>query len=360
MAKLKTWLTGLLAIQLVLVVGLFWRSEHQQQQNIQQPLFGFNLADVTKVIVSDSDNRVTMSKSGDHWVLPELANLPANHDKLTDVLAKLESIQTGWPVATTTSSHERFDVSEDKFQRQVQLYQDDKLVGSVLVGTSPGFRKAHIRKPEDDAVYTAQLNSYELPVKGNDWLNKSLLAAGSVDNIKSIEGTDYRLEKSDDSWVLSESKQSSSNAANATKLDMVKAQQLATALANLQVQGVADKQPHAGADSKLGAIEVVNDKGKLSYQLTAVDDTYFIKRSDVEQAFTISKYDYERITQVGLSQLALQVEHSDKAVAESKKATDTQTATEGQASSKQPPEKVETSQSDEEGTTLTETDASKS
>ncbi|WP_163833440.1 DUF4340 domain-containing protein [Spartinivicinus ruber] len=363
MAKLKTWLTGLLAIQLVLAAGLFWSSEHQQQQNIQQPLLGFKLADVTKLVISDSDDSVTISQSGDHWVLPDLANLPVNDDQLTDVLVKLEAIQTGWPVATTTSSHERFEVAEDKFQRQVQLFQGDKLIGELLVGTSPGFRKVHIRNPEDDAVYTAKLNSYELPVKGDDWLDKSLLAVGDVDNIKSIKGADYFLEKTGDSWTLHDNKQSLSSEANATKLNMEKAKQLAKALANLQVQGMADYLFGAdNADINPVAIEVVNDKGKLAYQLTSVDDKYFVKRTGFEQTFTISKYDFERIAQVSLSQLVLQSEQPDEVVAELEKPADTHTTTKAQthSTSVQQSEKVETSQSDEEGATSTGTDSDSS
>ncbi|MCX4029250.1 DUF4340 domain-containing protein [Endozoicomonas sp. SM1973] len=348
MAKLKTWLTGLLAIQLVLVAGLFWSNEYQQQQNIQQRLFSFKQADVNKVVISDSDNSVSISKVNGQWLLPDVANLPANVDKLTDVLAKLKSIQTGWPVATTTSSHERFEVSEDKFQRQVQLYQGDKLVGELLVGTSPGFRKVHIRKPEEDVVYTAKLNSYELPAKGDDWLDKSLLAAGGVDKIKSIKGADYYLEKSGDSWTFAINKQPLlSSETIDTKLDVEKAKQLAKTFTNFQVQGVAKSPPKAdNTDNKQVTIEVVTEKGSFSYQLTTVKDKYFAKRSDIDQTFTISKYDYERIAQIGLSQLA----------------ADTQMTTEGQVplATDQPSEKVETSQSDEEEATGQKDDSSKS
>ena len=179
MNKTQYWLSGLLILQLLITAGLSWNRQSQQQTNPQQPLLSFEQQRLDKLVISDSENNVTLTKSGDRWLLPELQKLPVNDSRMTELLSKLQGLKTGWPVATTRASRERFEVEEDKFQRRIQWYQDDTLAGELLVGTSPGFRKTHIRKVGDDAIYTAELNSYELPVQNDGWLDKSLLSVAS-------------------------------------------------------------------------------------------------------------------------------------------------------------------------------------
>ena len=199
MKKMKSWLCGILILQILITTGIFWNRQSQPQANPQQPLLSFELQRLDKVVFSDSENTVTLIKFGDQWLLPELQKLPVSDSQITGLLGKLQHMKTGWPVATTSASHERFEVEEGKFQRRIQLYQGDILADELFVGTSPGFRKTHIRKLGDDAIYTAELDSYEVPVKNNGWLDKSLLASTAIDSIK---GPDYALRKTDDQWTL--------------------------------------------------------------------------------------------------------------------------------------------------------------
>lgn len=81
-----------------------------------------------------------------------------------------------------------------KYQRHQQLLQDEQLVADLYVGTSPGFRKVHIRKVDDDAIYAVGLNSYEMPVKVSDWLHKTLLAPQDIEGIKGADCTQQKTE----------------------------------------------------------------------------------------------------------------------------------------------------------------------
>ncbi|MFA0040120.1 hypothetical protein AB4423_25970 [Vibrio chagasii] len=76
----------------------------------------------------------------------------------------------------------------------IALYSKGGKVNELYVGTSPCFKRSHIRQ-EDDDVYALELSAYEASAKDSGWLDKSLLALPSV---KRIKGEDFELSKEDD------------------------------------------------------------------------------------------------------------------------------------------------------------------
>ncbi|MFA0039029.1 DUF4340 domain-containing protein [Vibrio chagasii] len=75
------------------------------------------------------------------------------------------------------------------------LYSKGGKVNELYVGTSPGFKRSHIRQEEDDDVYALEFSAYKASTKDSDWLDKSLLALPSV---KRIKGENFELIKEDD------------------------------------------------------------------------------------------------------------------------------------------------------------------
>src|SRR5690606_32957336 len=122
---------------------------------------------------ADADTQ--LQKQSESWQLQEHA-LPANSSKVQSLLDTLAGLETTWPVAETASSRERFEVSDDRFQRKLQLYQGEQLLGEYYFGSSPGFRRTHARRAGEDAVYSLAFNSVDLPAQQSDWLDKTLLA----------------------------------------------------------------------------------------------------------------------------------------------------------------------------------------
>ncbi|MBB3061132.1 DUF4340 domain-containing protein [Microbulbifer rhizosphaerae] len=288
MKKLQFYLSGFLALQLVLAAGLFWR-EHRQQELQQQsePLLALQQEQLQRLEISADDNSVTLQKNAGEWQLPELHSLPVDAAKLDGLLDKLAEMRSGWPVATTSSARERFEVGEEKFQKRLRLYSDGEVVAEFFIGTSPGFRWVHLRRAGDDAIYAVELNSYEMPAKGEEWLDKKLLAAGEPE---SISGPDYQLRKVDGEWQF---------VAGDGELDVDKARELASAFSGLRIQKPAEEMPEAEPLE----IRVATGGGELSYQFLRADEKYFVRRSDREQLFELSRYDYERIADLRRPQL---------------------------------------------------------
>jgi len=178
------------------------------------------------------------------------SGLPANDGKVTDLLNKLTSLSLSWPVATSSTSHERFEVADTKYQRKLVLNAGE---ASLLFGTSPGYQQIHARGASDD-VYAVKLATYEMPVNADDWLDKSLLhSSGEVNSVGWSDG--LTLKKTSVGWSLG-------NETASTEA----AQDVVQRLAELDVLGVLAAAPTA-APSDAKEILLSDDDGeyRLSY-----------------------------------------------------------------------------------------------
>ena len=173
----KTTLSGLLAIQLIIIAGLWWHAQNQSNNNLPQPLLDIRWENVDKVTITSETGTVSLglgqSKDDGEWQLLE-DGLLAQNDKVNALLEKLEQLQVKWPVATNQTSHSRFEVDQKNAQRRIAIYSGENLLGEILIGSSPGLKQLHIRKVGSDQVYVVELELADIPPKTTDWLDRSL------------------------------------------------------------------------------------------------------------------------------------------------------------------------------------------
>lgn len=297
MRPLYLGLSSLLVLQLLLTTGLFWNSSASQRPLEPQILLTLEKNSIDKIIIHGEDENATLTKNNNEWSLLELQGLPVNQSKLDAALNTLIELKTQWPVTTTRASHERFDVAEEKFQRKLEFYQNDKKQAELLLGSSPGFRKTHIRKPDNDNVYALTLNTFDYPTNNEAWLDKSLLA---IKEIKEIKGSDYVIQKSGDTWVFSDDIKDGNKDIT---LDEEKAKQLDRTLINLRISKVSQDTIDFTVDETI-TIET-NGINTYQFQLVKKDDKHYIKRNDRDTVFTLAQSQYERIADIKLAELTL-------------------------------------------------------
>lgn len=279
--KTQTWLGGLLAAQLLLATALSLNALRNSGTDAAAPLLDFQTTEVNRIVIDDNAGKsTTLARDGEGWRLDGL-ELPANTGKAANLLEALAGLKTTLPVVSTAAGRDRFEVTEDKFQRRLRLYDGENLLGEYFFGTSPGFRRTHGRRAEDDAVYALAFNNFDLPGDSNDWLDKSLLAAESPQKIRAA---DYEISKTNDAWELSGS-------ADGEQLDAAKANELASALGGLRVLRAEDTMP----EGEWIEVGVTTADGDWQYEFLSADGKYYVKRSDQPRAFTISQADYDRI-----------------------------------------------------------------
>lgn len=281
----QTWLGGLLALQLVLATGLALDGLRERSADAAAPLLDFETAAVDRIIVDDNASKsTTLTRDDEGWQIASVEDLPANDAKADNMLDTLAGLRTTMPVVSTAAGRERFEVTEENFQRRLRLYDGDDLLGEYFFGTSPGFRRTHGRRADDDEVYALAFNNFDLPADANDWLDKTLLSAGDVTAIK---GTDYQLSRNGDSWQLAAADANEV----APQVDRSKVDELVNALESMRVLRVEDGLP----EGERVVVEVTTKDGDFRYEFATADSKYYVKRSDLDRAFTISQTDYERI-----------------------------------------------------------------
>lgn len=279
--KTTSLLGGLLVAQLVLAGALMLGRDAGTVE--ARPLLNFPASEVDRIVIDDNSNSSTLQLADGQWQLAEAGSLPANSSRISGLLDNLTALSTTWPVASTTASHERFEVAEDKFQRRLRLYQDEQLLGEYYFGTAPAFRQTHGRRADEDEVYALAINNFDLPGDSNDWLDKSLVSAGGPE---SIEGPDFALSRNGEQWQLADGPGSAALA----EPDLKEVDALVSALANLRVLRVEDAP--AGEVVQLA---VSAEDGQWRYEFVQADSKYYVRRSDRPQSFTISQSDFERI-----------------------------------------------------------------
>ena len=297
MNKHVTWLSAVLVLQILIGAGLTINKQNKQHSEKEQTLLSLDMEQINKITIQQEGSATTLLKQGDNWLLPKLEQLPADKAKLHGLLGKLETLKTDWPIATTTTSHERFEVSKNKHQRHLQLYKDDQLKAELYIGTSPGFRKVHVRKAGQEAVYSAKLNTFDLPTEEGQWLDKSLLA---TQNISGIQGPDYHLEKQQEKWQLSADVQG--------ELDQSSVQSLVSALNNLRVTEISDETAEKDVATNSTKLRIKQGDKALSYTFRKQGENFTVSRSDMPQHFGLTEFDYSSITETKLEKLLFKPE----------------------------------------------------
>jgi hypothetical protein len=301
MKKLKFWLTGLLLLQVLLAVALVWNNQREAIKNQPKPLLSINWQSVDKLTIEDKSGGITLVRNDQSWSLSN-QQLPISTEDINEFLHHLKALKTGWPVATLSSSHKRFEVSDDKFVRRIHLYSKDKLIGKLFFGSSIGLRQSNVRREGDDSIYNAELDTLDISANPESWFDKSLLAAS---DISAIKGPDYNLKRNGATWGFNRSGPSIFlGNSNQGRLNQNKVDELTEALSNLVILKISSLQPDLNTDkTEKVKIEITDDKGSWIYQFIKADDSYYVSRDDRKELFTLDKTVYEKIAALKQSDL---------------------------------------------------------
>lgn len=194
----------LLAAQLILLAGIHLSASSDSGIEVK-PLLTANLDQTdTLEIKGQSGERTLLAKRDSHWVLPEADNQPVTPGKVQEILDKLKAAQVSWPVATSASAANRFELSDKSPQKTLVLSSGGQQQATLYLGTSPGYRRVHARLQGEDDIYDIALAQHEIPTVANDWLDKALLQyPGELLSVKTASFTVTRDSADESSqWAL--------------------------------------------------------------------------------------------------------------------------------------------------------------
>jgi hypothetical protein len=276
-------LTYLLAIQIA-VIGALWYRAGTQADAAAGSLLTLDRSALTAIEIAENDTTsVRLEKGADGWVLPALDGLPAETEKVTGLIEKLEDADAAWPVARSEASANRFEVTEAKYQRRIRFFAGDDAVGELYLGTSPGFRRVHARRADSSDVYAITFAVFEAPAKAEEWLDKTLLQAkGVLSRIVHSDG--WALAKEGDAWLLADRAEGETTDGDA-------ARDIVSKVNDLRVLGRADAPPAADATPAF-TLTLTTDAGERALRFYRADDKsdFVVNASDRPGQYRVAAY----------------------------------------------------------------------
>lgn len=316
MTKKNSILLFVLAFQFVLVVWLSW--QNSQSYTAQNKGFAlFNEVDVLTAseidIISENGEGASLilQKTANQWVLPN--SVKVEMSKVSDLLNKLALIGRSWPVATSAESQQRFEVSNDVYQRKVTLDIAARKY-TFFMGTSPGYRQVHVRADGSENVYALRLNSFDFSVDKSDWFARDQLQI--KEKITAIKAGDYAFSLDDNgTWSVQniQAYSETDSGSTATANNLINAQrgsEIANHLSNLILSGISDNKTINNPTERL---RISTDKGQeITYLLLQQENEYFIQQQGQSVVFTLNADSYNNLLPILLPIVKEEKEESNK------------------------------------------------
>lgn len=233
-------LIALLVAQLV--AALVLASNAMQSATIADtPLLDLSGKQVTRIEISTDDEQVVLARANDTWVLPALADFPADADRVEQLLGTLTALKRPLPVGSSSEAQRRLKVADDNAERRISLSDETGKLAQLLIGDSPGFRRLYGRLADKEAVYDLPLANFQVAANSDDWVKQDQLRV-DAEAIERISIDDWMLSRADGSWQLeTEANPSEDGSISTSEVDA-----LVSRIANLSYQGV--RMPPAEAD----------------------------------------------------------------------------------------------------------------
>lgn len=293
---MKKWipiLTGLLIVQLVLALSLNLAGEDYGAFEPQEKLLAFDEKAVDELRIEDGEMSVVLHKRDDQWLLPESGDFPADQSAVDQLLVTLSRLPKGWPVATTAGAAQRFEVDEENFQRKLTLLDQDQVQAVLYVGTSPGFRKVHVRPAGEEAVYAVDFNTWQATAQADDWIDKDILKLNAAE-VQRVEMPDFVLQREGERLQVVD---------QAEQTDAQEVRSLVGKLAGLRIQsllGSEAKSEYQEEEPELEFKVTLKDGEILTYRFFKPEEGFYyvLKRSDLDPYFKVAEFMVKPIQEV--------------------------------------------------------------
>jgi hypothetical protein len=303
---MKQWisiLSGLLVAQLVLAVAVKVSDQDYGAFEAKEKLVAFAEQKVDRLLIEDGKTGVTLKSSAGRWVLPDEGDFPAAQKRVDELLDKLAGLEKGWPVATTSSASRRFKVAEDEYERKLTLFSGDEVVARLFIGTSPGFRKVHLRPDGEEAVFVAEFNTWEVDAQADGWVDKDLLKLDEADLEQIVIAGKLTLQNRQGELQLVGMKEKEST-------NVEEARKLVSKLSELRIQSLKAEEESAAYQQKDPDLEIevtLKDGKQLSYRFFIIEDKslYILKRSDMDRYFEVASYLVDPLKEVSREKLVV-------------------------------------------------------
>jgi len=282
----KTKLSIILACQLLVAAGLWALGLQNSTHQAVQLLANLQEDNIQTIEIRSQDDSVKIISENGVWKLPDFHSLKADQDKVKNLILELKGLTALDQVTQSSSSHDRFEVSQEKANTELILSGHNSVVlAHLFLGKSPSFGKRYVRMDGEDEIYSTKWNAMGLQAQGKSWFDQSVLQPSSISELKFEE---FTLTQENGLWKSGE-----------ISLDQDKAKKLTALLENLRVFDTSENEPADGFD-----VEVRDSNGNsLTYTFFKKDKLNFVKRSDIDTTFQLSASTLDQLQEASVEDL---------------------------------------------------------
>jgi len=281
-------LSAVLVLQIGLAAALAFAGRSSGAFRSDEKLLGLDLASLDEIVIQDQgDPALVLRRRGTTWILPDHFGFPASASKVDRLAGTLFGIRKSWPVGTTEVAAKRFEVTDEDFERKITFRKGQADAGTLLIGTSPAFKKVHARLAGEAPIYDIDFSAYEASVKPQDWEDKDLLAV-DPDEVERVEMDGIHLIRDGDALTVSDLGQAQETDPSGVSALLSKLSRPAF----LDVLGTEDK-PEYRQDKPVLTYTLEMKSGEAvdyTYSQPEDGDDFILKTSSRPEYFEASKY----------------------------------------------------------------------
>lgn len=292
MSKAIKYLALLLVVQLAIVVSInLSQLTGSNGDNATQHLIT-NIDAYTEVTIKDKESSVTIKKIGENWILQDYADQPTAEGTVDGLLKRLADTKITWPVATSDAAAKRFEVATDNAQKTLVLSGDKVEPITFYLGTSPSYRKTHIRTKDNDEIYLVEVTQHELSPKPDVWMNKQVLQfPGDIASVKTDDFavTANREDKDNPSWQVTPNDETKT-------IDSDKTKEWVERFNNIIVSKLLtdkDLEQTVVVQNPALRVNVKGNEVERDYAFYTHNDKFYVKQYGDTPIFELPKYEAE-------------------------------------------------------------------
>ncbi|MBN1765281.1 MAG: DUF4340 domain-containing protein [Sedimentisphaerales bacterium] len=277
---------SILGVAAVIMAGLAFLVSFLTHQEVvttksDVPLFqGLNTALIDTIVLTRQDEKATLQRKGNGFVVTDKDNYPAALPKINNLLTSLLEIKSGERLTDNPDNFEELEVTEDKAQHVIRfLDKDQKLITGIIVGKRmPEGNGTCVRKLTNDEKQSNQV--YVSPEVR--WLQTSALSFVDKEIFKVTQEDIARVTVTgpEGSYSISSDEIGNINMLNIPAGKTAKGteyERVFSALTSLDFQDV-QKQSDKNADLKFEHTYVcqLKDKTVCTFDIAKKDNNYYI------------------------------------------------------------------------------------
>ncbi len=190
-SKLNRMLGVALVAQLVLLVGVSFAKDEPKMAAPAKVFPEFVADKVTEIEISGdaatggagepSFKSVKLTKNGNTWGVATADGYPVDAAKIATLLENVGKMKSSGEVVSKESYYKKLEVADDDYQRKVTLTHDGKALAFFL-GSSPGFKRVHLRKVgEKDVRLVDGVSVWDVGYRAADWVERAYLKVPEAD-----------------------------------------------------------------------------------------------------------------------------------------------------------------------------------